>query len=126
MKLRINGNAIRLRLSQMDLATFAETGRLAETVAFPAGAELQYVLEASPDTDRFDTTLHDHTLVVHCPQAWVADWVDTDRVGFEAAIPLDGGETLHLLVEKDFECLHRPTAATADAFPHPDARGDDA
>jgi hypothetical protein len=121
MKLRINGSAIRLRLSQTDLATFAKAGRLTETVVFPTGIRLRYGLEASPEADRLDASLDDHTLIVRCPEAWVSDWVATDRVGFEATLPLNDGTALHVLVEKDFACLHKPTALP-DAFPHPDAQ----
>jgi hypothetical protein len=46
MKLRIQGNSIRLRVSRSELAAFVETGRLEETVYFGPQVEtsLTYAL----------------------------------------------------------------------------------
>ena len=46
MKLRISGDSVRLRLSNEEVARFAEAGRLEDAVHF-AGATLAYGLEAS-------------------------------------------------------------------------------
>lgn len=115
---------MRLRLTQPDLVALAESGRVVAVVPFPAGARLQYVLEATGTTDRLTASYEDHAVVVRLPKAWLSEWVETDRVGFEATLPLERDNTLHLLVEKDFECLHKPSSSS-EAFPHPHAASDE-
>lgn len=118
MKLRIKGNSIRLRLTQTELDQFVEIGRVEETLHFPHGRRLRYALQAQPDADQLAARFGDDGITLVMPDAWVQPWGTTDRVGFEATQPLDDGEGLYLLVEKDFQCLHkRPDEE--DAFPHP-------
>ena len=119
MKLRIQGDSIRLRLTQSEVARFAETGRVEATTHFGAGDALTYALRAA-DVDTLDAAFGGGRLTVLVPRAWAATWADSDEVGIEGARRCDG-RTLALLVEKDFECLHR-RADEPDAFPHPDAR----
>jgi hypothetical protein len=41
-------------------------------------------------------------------------WMESDQTGIEASTG-----TLRLLIEKDFECLHREPQPGEDAFPNP-------
>ena len=122
MKLRMEGNSIRLRLGRSDLAEFAGHGQIEEELSFPGGRRLVYGLEVSNASDRPSAALHEIPigvrLVVHLPESWVGGWADSDRVGFESQIPLEDGNRLTILVEKDLECRHRPKKEQ-DAFPHP-------
>lgn len=121
MKLRIEGNSIRLRLGRSDLAEFARQGRIEEELCFPDGRRLVYGLEVSDATDTPSAALNEIPigvqLVVHLPESWVGGWMDSDRVGFESLISLEEGKQLTILVEKDLECRHRPKKEQ-DAFPH--------
>ena len=47
MKIRIQGNSIRFRLSQSEVAKFHETGRIADSISFGAqpNALLTYAME---------------------------------------------------------------------------------
>jgi len=118
MKLRIKGDSIRMRLTQTEVDDFAEHGRVSDTLHFPSGRTLVYALEASPDAETMTALFVDNDLIIRLPKAWVAEWVDTDRVGYEGAQAVADGQYLSLLVEKDFQCLHkRPDEE--DAFPHP-------
>ena len=42
-------------------------------------------------------------------------------VGIESEIAGSNNTTLHLLVEKDFRCLHGPAIEQEDCFPNPNA-----
>jgi len=42
------------------------------------------------------------------------NWLETDQTGIEAAT-----SSLRILIEKDFQCLHRASAEDADGFPNP-------
>ena len=117
MKLRIKGDSIRLRLTRTEVNRFGETGRVEETVHFPAGRRFIYAIVRSPDANSLTASFDGHAMIVTIPDDWAQEWVDTERVGFECTCSLGEG-VLHLLIEKDFECLHkRPDEE--DAFPNP-------
>jgi hypothetical protein len=49
MKLRIQGNSPRFRLTQTEVACLHDSGLVESAVRFPAGRDLRYVIECSPD-----------------------------------------------------------------------------
>lgn len=114
MKLRFHGDTLRLRLSQSEVTMLAERGSVRETVTFTRG-RLTYVVESSPGaavSARFEA--EEIRVVLPLPQ--VTHWIESDQVGIEGS---DG--PLSVLVEKDFQCLHRSSAEDADGFPNPQA-----
>ena len=125
MKMRIQGNALRLRLTQQEVARFRATGRVEEVVEFGADPreQIRYALEASPEAERLGARYDGRRVVVLLPAGWVEEWAETDRVGFEGTQPLAGGRALSLLVEKDFQCLHKSEdRRNPEAYPHPAER----
>lgn len=120
MKLRLKGNALRLRLTRPEVQAFCRTGRVAEVVHFGPNRRMTYVLEASDQAETLRADFDGQQVVVQLPSVWAASWAETERVGFEGTQPLPGSKALDLLVEKDFQCLHKEASAP-DAFPHPQA-----
>lgn len=118
MKLRLDGHSIRLRLSPSDLTRLGEEGYIEQAVHLRGGT-FGYTLRATDDVDDLDASLEGTSLLVRLPADWIPEWIASDNVGFEATIPLEGERFLHLVVEKDFRCLHKEATAS-DAFPHPD------
>jgi hypothetical protein len=58
--------------------------------------------------------------VVTIPAAEVHDWATSDRVSIYGSELLAGGDSLAILVEKDFTCLQpRAGEDESDMFPHP-------
>jgi hypothetical protein len=104
MKLRIQSDSVRLRLSQAEVARFAKTGRIEETLNI--APVFRYTLETG---DALSVSYHDNTLRIILPAAESQTWVNTDQVG------ITGGTTVKILVEKDFPCLH-PTPHTPHTF----------
>ena len=124
MKLRIRGNTIRLRLKRGEVDQIASGGSVVEQTRFP-DAMLTYRLDVSDD-GAFSATFSDGNLAVRVPSAEVSRWAETDQVSLFADLKLEGGDTLSLLVEKDFACLapgdHRVHEDDTDTFAHPDAQ----
>lgn len=119
MKLRIKGDSLRLRLSQTELQTFAETGRVADSIRFPGGRSLSYVLTKDAVVGEVTADFAEDAITVRLPAALAQEWAGSDRVGMEQRQVLEGGE-LRLLIEKDFQCLtERPGEDESDNFPHP-------
>lgn len=122
MKIRIRGNSIRLRLMQTEVENVDAGQVVQETVPFGKGKpSFRYALYTGVETDKILATYDDHTLRIGIPQKQAQQWARTGQVGLEENIVWEDGTTLHILVEKDFQCLHkRPAEDESDNFPNPD------
>lgn len=122
MKLRIRGSSIRLRLSQSEVARMAESGRVDDAVAFGPAQRLSYSLLAA-DVPATSATIEGTRIVVSIPREQARVWTTSEQVGIEARQDVGGGETLSILVEKDFACLTpRADEDDRDAFSNPRGR----
>lgn len=118
MKIRIRGNAIRLRLSKSDIALFAKAGLVEEQTHF-ADSTLVYAIKTArqPAMTAFFTN---GNLTVYLPEKDAMHWLGTDLVGIEAHMPVEGRQPLHILVEKDFKCIDASeTEDQADFYENP-------
>lgn len=121
MKLRIQGNSVRIRLKQSEMAQFGAAGRVEDRVELGLSAALVYVVESTADVDAVALDFDGGRILVRLPTPVAETWTRSDRVAIEAEIPTVSGR-LRLLLEKDFQCLHRePTGDVGDYFPHPEA-----
>ncbi len=121
MKLRIQGNSLRIRIKQQELNDLHEKGRVVETVVMGMApdAQLDYVLEAA-ELEELAVDCTGWQILVRVPEPIISELVNTDRVGISGEIAVREGQTLSVLVEKDFKCL-TPRVEDKDAFPHPEA-----
>lgn len=113
MKLRLQGDSIRLRLNRTEVEEFMRTGRIQDAVHFNGGAVLAYALEASKEAYAPRAFYEGSALRITLPMKDAQDWGRSDRVGICAS-----DQQLFILVEKDFQCLHQPDP---DGYPNPDA-----
>ena len=119
MKLRIHGDSIRLRLSRSEVAGFAESGRVEETVRFGHGAALRYVLESTKNARSTRARFDVDTIRITVPEDAARHWTATDEVSIVAEQALEGRHQLSIVVEKDFQCIHKTGEQDEDAFPNP-------
>lgn len=116
MKIRINGNFVRLRLSQSEVQDFDAAGRVGDAIQF-GERSLTYQLIASDDQE-VSVDFDGANISVKVPQALSNQWTSTDLVGFENADQTH----VRILVEKDFQCLHKRSGEDeSDNFPNPAA-----
>ena len=115
MKLRIEDDTLRLRLSQGELDEFAQLGRVEGAVHFGLNPtqRLTYALErlsepaqTLPDEEPVQVHYEPGALTVLVPFKLAKSWVETDQTGFTHDLPLAGNQHLHILVEKDLDCRH--------------------
>lgn len=119
MKLRMRQNSIRFRLTQSDVGTLRNSGRCHETICFPGGSRLEYVLVVSR-ANEVCAAFSGGTVTIAVPRAKLTDWYSSEQVGISAAIPLQGDEILEVLIEKDFRCLDPLVREDqSDAFENP-------
>ncbi|MGA3239895.1 MAG: hypothetical protein ABSG03_26770 [Bryobacteraceae bacterium] len=115
MKLRIQGNSLRLRLTQKEVAQVRNLGIVESHIEFAPGHSLSYLLQGSSMTQTMCATFDGRTIRVTIPMHEVTDWVESDQTGIET----QSQTGVQLLIEKDFKCLHRPIDQEPDAYPHP-------
>lgn len=121
MKIRIKGNSIRYRLTQSEVKTLGETGRLAEETCFGPGdaQKFVYTLETRDDIDGLQAAFDGGRISLFMPASDAKTWYADERVGFENEVPIAPGVTLKLLIEKDFTCLDNTNEDQSDNYPNP-------
>ncbi len=120
MKLRIFGNSLRLRLSQSEVASLHQTGKVEDHISFgkSAGQSLTYTLESS-GASQITATFEAGRIAVAVPEALARQWALSEEVSLKAEQPTNIGETLKILIEKDFKCLTPREEDESDNFPNP-------
>ena len=118
LKLRIHGNSIRLRLSRSEVELCASQGYLRSSLDFGAMGRFDYSLETSEDFT-FRCAYGSDGILVTVPRNVLNDWASSDRVEISSTIKVSEEATLQLLVEKDFQCLHKDEVDNSDSFPNP-------
>lgn len=119
MKLRIQGNSLRLRLSQSEVAQFSKTGFVEDSVQFAPGTRFTYTIETSSSLPAPLASYQDHWLRVQVPSSAATEWYTTDNIAITTDQPIEGGKALSILIEKDYQCLHGGEARDPDAYPNP-------
>lgn len=119
MKLRLRDNSLRLRLSQSEVARAASEGVISSETRFGSNA-LTVSLQRS-GAKQCAAEFDGKSIVVSVPAAMLDEWAKTGQVSIDASQSLPDGQSLRILVEKDFACLSdRPGEDDSDAYPHPD------
>jgi len=115
MKLRIQGNSLRYRLTRPEVVRLHEDGIIEETAHFGIGRNLTYRIRKGASATGIHAELVDGTITVDAPAGIVDNWATSDEVGIAAR---DGA--LRIAIEKDFRCLtRRAEEDEAGAYPHP-------
>ncbi|GAA0890703.1 hypothetical protein GCM10009122_03820 [Fulvivirga kasyanovii] len=118
MKIRIKGNTLRLRLSQSEVDEVKNEGRTSDSIDF-GHRKLIYTLQVI-DQAEVSASYDGDFIMVNIPPEISENWANTDQVGFEAEQPLEGGDKLYILIEKDFQCLNpRRGEDESDLFDNP-------
>ena len=115
MKLRIQGNLLRLRLTQAEVTCLHERGLVGCAIRFPPGRALSYSVASSPYAAEVSVEYEDDSICVVLPRTMAITWAESSQVTVEGS----GDSGVQILVEKDFQCLHKPADQDPDAYPHP-------
>lgn len=115
MKLRIQGDSLRLRLTQKEVAQLRAGGCVESSLQFASGGSLTYSLASSEEAGQVHANFDGAEIRVTLPFSAMAAWADGDQVGISGP----PGQPSVLLIEKDFQCLHKPGAQDPEAYPNP-------
>ena len=122
MKLRIRDNSVRLRLTRGEVDSLQTEGLVSARTGFPGGRSFSYLVESSPASVKPAAFFSDNVVTVRLPETAVLAWATSEQVSIDGELLLDDGDTLRILVEKDFACLApREGEDEADMYPHPNS-----
>ena len=121
MKLRIQGNSLRLRLTRPELKRLEEGGEVAEIIHFGSELEesLRYTLTVATQAEPVAVNYHANSIAVSITADQMSQWSEESQVGIYARLDVGSAGTLEVAVEKDFKCLENRGEEDKDAFPNP-------
>ncbi len=115
MKLRLQGNSVRLRLTRSEVERLRETGLVQESVDFGSGEVLAYRLQSGMEQGPVGAAFREGIVTVSVSKEAAKAWAASDEVGLYGR-----SGALTISIEKDFRCLTRPLdEQERDAYPHP-------
>ncbi len=118
MKIRIKGNTLRLRLSQSEVTQMEESGQVSDQIDFGMSKLIYRMCETNEG--QVDISFEKNIIEILVPQIIISQWLKKEEVGFSENLLLQNGNTLSLLVEKDFQCLTvREGEDESDLFQNP-------
>lgn len=118
MKIRIKGNSVRIRLTKTGVHLITTEGYLEEQTSFGTSA-LVYALQRVAEGTELSASFENNKITIHIPAVLLEHWATNEVVGFDARMPIGDGDTLYLLVEKDFKCLDNTDEDQSDNFDNP-------
>ena len=114
MKLRTDGTSIRLRIRRSEVASFAESGRVASRIVFPDGC-LEYSLEAA-GVPAAAVSFREGAIRIVVPRAAAGQWTASDDVGIYGV-----HNHIAIVIEKDFRRTSQSSPDDHDRYPNPRA-----
>ncbi|GAB3649711.1 hypothetical protein GCM10028791_15750 [Echinicola sediminis] len=121
MKLRLNNNSIRLRLSQTEVQQIA-AGETVTEMLYLGSSSLGFGYSMVPDSrsEQIEAIYADNHLKIIVPQNVSKAWAVSEEVTIRQVLHEGLEHENLLLIEKDFQCLHkRPDEDESDNFPNP-------
>lgn len=118
MKIRIKGNFVRYRLTKTEVDTFCSTGYYEESTQF-RDKKLTYALKSKEGISCLDADFNGDTITLFLSIEEQKTWATSKRVGFKDTVATGNGQSLQLLLEKDFVCLDEVEEDQSDNYPNP-------
>jgi hypothetical protein len=85
------------------------------SIEFATLRTLVYVLEGSSQAKAVSANFDGQSIRVIVPMRVMTEWIESDQVSIEALSQAG----MQLLVEKDFQCLHKSDEQDPDGYPNP-------
>jgi hypothetical protein len=118
MKIRIQGNSIRIRLSRTEVEKLCLTGHIEDHTSF-ATTKFGYSVKSDANSAQLTASYSDNLITLLVPESYLKNWPENSTIGFEANMPVDDDTHLYLLLEKDFKCLDNTTEDQSDNYENP-------
>ena len=116
MKLRCSTNSVRIRLRKSEVAELLEKGTISEKVGFGPEESFCFSLSLNELSTEVQASISNNNLIVTLPYSIGETWAKTDQVGINGKQDIGNGDSLELLIEKDYPCVTRPDEDKSDFF----------
>ena len=112
MKIRLFGDSIRLRLTQVEVQAIAAGGTIESVIPFPGEA---LACTVQPSTGPLLEARHQGgRITILVPPRDAAHWAASEDEGLYST------GVLRIALEKDYRCIHKPDSPdNAGTFPNP-------
>ncbi len=80
-----------------------------------------YSLSIHTDQQPVEVAYQNHEIRVKVSEQVARRWATSNQVSIEERILSEDKPLLHILIEKDFRCLHRNVQDEPDQFPNPNS-----
>ena len=121
MKLRVRQQSVRFRLSPEDVASLGRGESVVMTLCLGPNQRFSYGLKVA-QLASLGVESTSSGVVILCPADLVKHLAETEEVGFERVIEFGEGDSLRVLVEKDFQCLVPRGEDDGNTFPNPNTK----
>ena len=115
--------SLRLRLKQREVEEFYKSGKISSTtrLGIQPHSFIRFTLFKDSEANDVLVQFEDNEVSVLVPIGLANNWVETEQEGFQSFMPVEENQQLHIIVEKDFRCLHKGPGnkEEEDSFPNP-------
>lgn len=118
MKLRIEGNTVRIRLSKAEVEKLTTSKYIEERTSF-GNIIFVCALQSKQRGKELTADFDGNKMTMFVPLALLKDWATNEVTGFEAQMKVSATESLHLLLEKDFKCLDKKPEDQSGKYDNP-------
>lgn len=118
MKIRIKGDSIRFRLTQNEVKTLSENGKVFESTCF-GEMRFTYGVVLNEAIHYLQASYTNNSIILEVPRSQGASWYTNDIISFDYSAKTSFGNELYLLLEKDFTCLDNSVEDQTDNYPNP-------
>ena len=118
MKIRIQGNSIRIRLSKTEVDQLVNDGQVHEQTLF-VNNSFSYSLQKKSGINELTANYENDLITMFVPEEFLQNWPTNNVVGIDSTMQVSETETLYLLLEKDFKCLDNTIEDQSDNFENP-------
>ncbi|MCM4155699.1 hypothetical protein [Gramella sp. AN32] len=119
MKIRIRGNSVRFRLTKNEVDRLCHEGSIFEETNFGTDS-FRYAVKIAEIED-LSIDFENGQIQLLISKEMLGDWNVNNRVGFAHSVSSKTGNTIDVLLEKDFTCLDERGEDESDNYPNPKA-----
>ncbi|MEO6190434.1 MAG: hypothetical protein ABIO44_08830 [Saprospiraceae bacterium] len=106
MKIRIQGQSIRFRLSKFDISQLEKEHSLYQKTDFGNTSSQSFSYQIIiVESEQLDIDYIDNKINLNIPLSIALEWFNTEKVGFDFHQSISPKDSLYILIEKDFQCL---------------------
>ncbi|NIJ53246.1 DUF7009 family protein [Dyadobacter arcticus] len=118
MKIRIQANSVRFRLSKPEVEQLCKEGIVEEQTLF-LQSQLTYSVQKNFQINTLSASFENNKITLAVPAHFLSEWAENEVVGLDAQMVVSGQISLHLLIEKDFKCLDNVTEDQSHNYENP-------